>query len=65
MGEHFPRSTVSVAAWCKRCNKSTHHRVDDRRKGPCLECIAKLERDHAAAQKPATDKQMNFFGDAA
>lgn len=65
MSEHYPRSTVSISAWCKRCKRQTHHRVDDRRKGPCLDCIAKLEDQHAAAPKPAAEKQLNFFGGAA
>lgn len=64
MGEHYPRATVSVSAWCKRCQKPTHHRIDDRRKGPCLECIAKLEREHVAAA-PKSETQQDLFGGAA
>lgn len=65
MGEHFPRSTVSVSAWCNKCRKHTHHRVDDRRKGPCLECIERLEDQHNTAAKPEPEKQLTFFGGAA
>jgi hypothetical protein len=65
MGEHYTRLTVSAAAWCSKCNRSTQHRVDDRRLGPCLECIAKLELDHAAAAKVEPEKQLTFFGGAA
>jgi hypothetical protein len=64
MGEHFTRNTVSVAAWCNKCRRQTLHRVYDRRKGPCLDCIARLEATHAAA-KPAAEKQLTFFGGAA
>jgi hypothetical protein len=42
-GQHYTRNTVSVAAYCGKCGKSTQHRVDNGRKGPCLECIARLE----------------------
>lgn len=67
MSEHYPRSTVSISAWCKRCAKHTHHRVDDGLKGPCFDCIGKLEDQHAASSqsKPAVEEQMNFFGGAA
>ena len=47
MTEHFTRSTVSAAFWCAKCQKSTQHRIDDRRKGPCLECMERLATDHA------------------
>jgi len=41
MTEHFTRSTVSAAFYCSKCEKVTQHRIDDCRKGPCLECIAR------------------------
>lgn len=47
MSEHFTRNTVSASAWCSKCQKLTQHRIDDRRKGPCLECIARGDREHA------------------
>jgi len=46
MTQHFTRNTVSAAHWCGKCKKPTQHRIDDRRKGPCLECIAKLDAQH-------------------
>lgn len=46
MTEHFSRSTVSSAFWCGKCQKQTQHRIDGVRKGPCLECIIKLEAQH-------------------
>jgi ribosomal protein L44E len=42
MTQHFTRNTVSAAAYCPKCKKETQHRVDGVRKGPCLECIARL-----------------------
>lgn len=47
MPAHYPRSTVSAEAFCKKCQKPTQHRIDDRRIGPCLECMERLEREHA------------------
>jgi ribosomal protein L44E len=43
MTEHFTRSTVSAEFYCAKCQKRTQHRIDDRRKGPCLECIARYD----------------------
>ena len=45
MTQHFTRNTVSAAHWCSKCQKSTQHRIDDRRVGPCLECIAKYDAE--------------------
>lgn len=47
MTEHFTRSTISAELHCAKCNKRTQHRIDGGRKGPCLECIAKLTVQHA------------------
>ena len=46
MAQHYTRNTVSAQAYCPKCGKQTMHRVDDRRIGPCLDCIARLEREH-------------------
>lgn len=53
MTQHYTRRTVSASAYCRKCGKQTQHRIDDRRKGPCLECIARLDQQHAAKAKPA------------
>ena len=37
MTEHYTRRTESVTAWCNKCQRTTEHRVDSGRKGPCLE----------------------------
>jgi len=51
MPEHFTRNTVQATYWCNKCGKPTLHRVDDRRRGPCLVCMeAPKEKP---AQKPA------------
>ena len=39
MTQHYPRNTVSASEWCAKCGKNTQHRIDDRRVGPCLECL--------------------------
>jgi len=43
MPEHYTRNTLECTVWCRPCGKLTQHRVDDGRRGPCLECIRKLE----------------------
>lgn len=63
MGQHYTRNTVSVAAFCKKCNRSTSHRVDGVKMGPCLECIAKLEKERVERGKSQPlAKQENLFG---
>jgi hypothetical protein len=57
MTEHFTRNTVSAAFWCSKCGKMTAHRIDDRRKGPCLECIARYDEQ----PKPEVEKQQELF----
>lgn len=47
MPEHYTRNTISAAAWCPKCKKHTQHRIDDHRKGPCLDCIDRLTVEHA------------------
>ena len=61
MTQHFTRSTVSASLWCAKCQKFTQHRIDDCRKGPCLECIAKLEKQHAEKPVIEPDKQWEMF----
>lgn len=58
MGQHYTRSTVSTEEYCKKCQKRTQHRVDDRRLGPCLTCIANLEKD---AKKEPQAEQRGLF----
>lgn len=45
--QHYTRSTVSVSEWCKVCRSMTLHRVDDRRRGPCLDCLERQTREAA------------------
>jgi hypothetical protein len=46
MTEHYTRNTVSAESYCPKCGRMTQHRIDGVRKGPCLECIIKLEAQH-------------------
>lgn len=64
MSEHYTSLTVSAAAWCPKCQKQTQHRVDDKRKGPCLECIARLGKEIADRPAPVPDRQGKLFGKA-
>jgi hypothetical protein len=47
MSEHYPRNTVSAEFWCAKCKRHTQHTIDDARKGRCLDCIARLDVEHA------------------
>lgn len=46
MTQHFTLRTVSSTFYCGKCKKSTSHRIDKGRKGPCLACIERLEAAH-------------------
>jgi len=61
--QHFPRNTVSATFYCSKCAKPTPHRIDDKRKGPCLVCIDRLELEHKEleAAAAAADEQGELF----
>jgi uncharacterized membrane protein len=62
MSQHYTRKTVSAASWCAKCQKPTQHRIDDRRVGPCLDCIARLDAVHSEAKPEAPAEQKELFG---
>ena len=52
MSQHFTRNTVSAAFLCSKCGKETQHRIDAKRKGPCLSCLERpLLKVKPAAQQ--------------
>lgn len=59
MSQHYTRNTISAECYCTKCGRATQHRIDDRRKGPCLECIARL--DLPKEPKTATVTQETLF----
>lgn len=65
MTEHYTKSTVSASHWCSKCSKFTQHRVSHGRIGPCLDCVAKLDVEHAEhANRPKqaeAPKQESLF----
>lgn len=64
MKEHFTKSTIEAQCWCLKCNRSTMHRVDNGRKGPCLRCLEELEKKHVQLSliKPAPEEeQLELF----
>jgi len=61
MTQHFTRLTVSAAFHCGKCGRATQHRIDNGRKGPCLECIVRLEKQHAEKPKAEEAKQQEMF----
>lgn len=67
MPEHFSRSTVSAAFHCSKCGKTTQHRIDfvseqktAGRKGPCLECIRRLDLKHEEVKAPVEMQEKLF-----
>lgn len=65
MTEHFTRNTVSAEFYCSWCGKRTQHRIDGVRKGPCLECVEKVEKLDAARELELRRvKQLNLFGES-
>jgi hypothetical protein len=60
MSEHFTRNTLSAAFYCSKCGKVTQHRIDDRRKGPCLECIRRLNAEHDEVKPPKQTQEKLF-----
>jgi ribosomal protein L44E len=65
MTQHFTRNTVSMSLWCKKCQKYTQHRIDGVRKGPCLDCIARLTVEHAQLEieKRREARQATLFAE--
>jgi ribosomal protein L44E len=61
MKEHYTKLTMEVQAYCKKCKKTTFHRIDNGRKGPCLDCIKRLEENHGMKPKPEESKQEKLF----
>lgn len=37
MSEHYTRNTEWATFWCTRCRRNTQHRIDEGRRGPCLD----------------------------
>jgi hypothetical protein len=61
MTQHFTRRTVAATLWCGKCQRPTLHRITDRRKDACLECVARLEALHNEPRKPEAEKQQELF----
>jgi ribosomal protein L44E len=63
MSEHYTLLTVSASAWCPKCQKRTQHRVEHNRKGPCLDCIERLERERAERriEEAECERQKELF----
>ena len=63
MTQHFTRNTVSASHWCGKCQKQTQHRIDDKRLGPCLDCISRGDEEYfeRLAQKRLAPRQKELF----
>lgn len=62
MSEHYPKSTVEVTEWCKRCGKHTMHKVYDGRVQSCLVCLEASETKKPARREPLKGTQLDLFG---
>jgi hypothetical protein len=64
--EHYTRGTVAASFWCAKCSKVTLHRVDDRRRGPCIPCMERLDQEATDRQRKRGEteppKQADLFG---
>jgi hypothetical protein len=62
VSEHYTKNTIEASAWCDRCHRATMHRVDNGRRGPCLECMARPEAEpDSTRRKPPAGVQMDLF----
>lgn len=59
--EHFLKSIVEATYWCSKCGKPTRHRVDGGRRGPCFDCMAKLELEAKKPKHAPPAKQEEMF----
>lgn len=50
---HFPKNTVEAACWCDSCGRETPHRIDDGRRGPCLDPAHGRQRKLLDVREPA------------
>lgn len=60
--EHYTRNTETVTAYCLKCRAFTEHRVDQGRKGPCLDPAHPVHgersgRAAAKAKEPKPEKE--------
>jgi hypothetical protein len=62
MPHHFTKATVQAECWCKPCGKYTQWTVYNGRRGACLECIARREKEakDRPVQKPAAEQGRLF-----
>jgi ribosomal protein L44E len=64
--QHYSRHTVSASHYCPKCQKFTQHRIDHEktgagRKGPCLDCIERLEAEHTKRYRERPEDQGSLF----
>jgi hypothetical protein len=60
MSEHYTKATVEVSEWCKKCHKSTPHRVLGGRLAGCKVCEAQPTKPKSPAAAPPST-QRNLF----
>jgi ribosomal protein L44E len=62
---NFEKSNVSVEFYCSKCEQNTLHRIDQGRRGPCLKCLKRLDRENQERLNHASIawKQQKLFFD--
>lgn len=64
MSEHYTRNTVTCTVFCPKCYRVTLHRVMGGRRGPCVVCLEKLEKEREQrVDEPTQATQPGLFGD--
>jgi ribosomal protein L44E len=56
MPEHFTRNTLECTAWCPKCQRHTQHRVDDGRRGPCIDPLHPVQHLSKKQEKRLADE---------
>jgi hypothetical protein len=62
MPEHYTKNTVEVSVWCNTCNRMTMHRVDDGRRGPCIDSRHRVNAGVTNPLQLATSQRDLFEG---
>jgi hypothetical protein len=62
--QHYPGNMLSAAAWCRKCEKETQHRIFNHRlSNVCIPCEEKDAREHQArrSQPAVIEPQRELF----
>lgn len=60
MSHHFSKNTVEATFWCLKCHAATRHKVLGGRRGPCIDCLEKLDKEKANRLAPPAQQGELF-----